>query len=312
MFQRLCTPLRREGNLLGFFWLDHSGEVPDAASLTVISAYAERIAAALAHERFLEQRKRASEADAVRHILRGEALPSAARSRLAGSEACVAVALSRRFRSDLARQATEAELRGGFADLQRRLAARPTIGLVENAEGVFVVGVGRGGEAQMKADFEQLLSWLSSDGVRIGISEPRGNPMDLSDAYREARWSAEAAAAGGASNCITWASLGAGRTLFRLLNGRSVEKLLPAGFARLREVEGSDLLLSTLETYLEVGCDSKATAAAFSIHRSTLYQRLRRIEEVSGFDLKEGDDRLDLHLGLRLLRLGSSRTAVAS
>lgn len=311
MFGRLCAPVQWEGNLLGFLWVDHAGKDPDDARLAMIVAYAERIAAALAHERFLEQRERAAQADAVRRLVRGEPLPSSARSRLAGADVCVAVALCRDFSSDLARGATEAELRGSFADLQRRLAPRPTIGLVENGEGVFVVSAGRDGEAELRAAFERTLNSISSGGVWIGISQPREDLVALSDAYREAKWSAEAAAEG-ASNCVSWGSLGASRTLFKLLNGRPVEKLLPANFARLRDVDGGDMLLATLETYLEAGCDSKATAAAFSIHRSTLYQRLRRIEEVSGLELKKGDDRLDLHLGLRLLRLGDSRSAVAS
>jgi GAF domain-containing protein len=310
MFGRLCAPVQWSGKLLGFLWLDDTEADPDGGRQALISIYAGRIAAALAHERFLEQRERIAEADAVRRLVRGESLPPSARSNLAGTDVYVAVALCREFDSSLAREATESQIRAGFEDLQRRLAPRPVIGLVENAEGVLVIGGAHDGAPQLRADFEQMLGRLSAGDVRIGISQSREDLAALSEAYREARWSAEAAAADGTSNCVSWGSLGAGRTLFKLLSGRPVEKLLPANFARLREVDGGDMLVATLETYLEAGCDSKATAAAFSIHRSTLYQRLRRIEEVSGLDLKKGDDRLDLHLGLRLLRLGNRRGEV--
>ena len=45
------------------------------------------------------------------------------------------------------------------------------------------------------------------------------------------------------------------------------------------------------------------TAEALNLHRATLYYRLQRIEEITGARLKVGEDRLALHLGLRLARL---------
>jgi DNA-binding PucR family transcriptional regulator len=65
--------------------------------------------------------------------------------------------------------------------------------------------------------------------------------------------------------------------------------------------------VDTLETYLELAGDARATAEALSLHRATLYYRLNRIEEITGARLKTGDDRLALHLGLRLARLSGLR-----
>jgi DNA-binding PucR family transcriptional regulator len=36
------------------------------------------------------------------------------------------------------------------------------------------------------------------------------------------------------------------------------------------------------------------------VHRSTVYQRLRRVEELTGLRLSRGDDRLHAHLSLRI------------
>jgi PucR C-terminal helix-turn-helix domain len=36
------------------------------------------------------------------------------------------------------------------------------------------------------------------------------------------------------------------------------------------------------------------------VHRTTLYHRLNRVEQVSGLSLRDGRDRLLLHLALRL------------
>jgi hypothetical protein len=44
-------------------------------------------------------------------------------------------------------------------------------------------------------------------------------------------------------------------------------------------------------------------ADALGIHRATFYYRLHRIERITGLNLQSGDDRLALHLGLKLARL---------
>ena len=59
----------------------------------------------------------------------------------------------------------------------------------------------------------------------------------------------------------------------------------------------------TLETYLDHAGDVKRTAAELWLHRTSLYYRLRRIEEVAGVDLNRGEDRLLCHVALRLARL---------
>jgi DNA-binding PucR family transcriptional regulator len=62
-------------------------------------------------------------------------------------------------------------------------------------------------------------------------------------------------------------------------------------------------LIRTLETYLDLACDIKATSDALALHRTSLYYRLQKIERLAGVDLHRGEDRLLLHLGLRLARL---------
>jgi DNA-binding PucR family transcriptional regulator len=39
------------------------------------------------------------------------------------------------------------------------------------------------------------------------------------------------------------------------------------------------------------------------LHRATVYQRIRRIEQVAGVDFADGEQRLALHLGIKLARL---------
>jgi DNA-binding PucR family transcriptional regulator len=69
------------------------------------------------------------------------------------------------------------------------------------------------------------------------------------------------------------------------------------------ESDAEGPLVETLETWLDEGCDSRATVARLQVHRTSLYYRLGRIEEITGLSLNSGAARLDLHLGLKLARL---------
>jgi sugar diacid utilization regulator len=58
-------------------------------------------------------------------------------------------------------------------------------------------------------------------------------------------------------------------------------------------------LVPTLSQYLECGGNYDETAAVLLIHRSTLRYRLQRIREITGLDLADVDNRLNLHVATR-------------
>ncbi len=72
---------------------------------------------------------------------------------------------------------------------------------------------------------------------------------------------------------------------------------LPDG---VRALLDNEQLSHTLETFLDHAGDVKRTAAELWLHRTSLYYRLRRIEEIAGVDLNRGEDRLLCHVALRL------------
>jgi sugar diacid utilization regulator len=100
-----------------------------------------------------------------------------------------------------------------------------------------------------------------------------------------------------------WDELRAYRLLTAL--GPTAYDDLPQGLHKLLE-GGHEQLVLTLETYLDHAGDVKSTAAELWLHRTSLYYRLRRIEEVAGVDLNRGEDRLLCHVALRLSRLQRS------
>jgi len=142
-------------------------------------------------------------------------------------------------------------------------------------------------------------------GGAIGAAAPRDRLEDARDALGEARAALELARPYGAPDApiggplVRWERIGA-YALLRPLAGAPVA----APLQRLLHHGDADALVATLEAYLDRAGDAAATAAALFIHRTTLYHRLRRIERVAEVDLHDGDDRLLLHMALRLRALG--------
>ncbi|MCW2659743.1 MAG: hypothetical protein JWP83_895 [Mycobacterium sp.] len=67
------------------------------------------------------------------------------------------------------------------------------------------------------------------------------------------------------------------------------------------ESRNSELVL-TLSQYLECGGSYSESAATLHIHRSTLRYRLSRIREITGVDLRDVDNRFNLHVATRAWR----------
>lgn len=65
-------------------------------------------------------------------------------------------------------------------------------------------------------------------------------------------------------------------------------------------------LIRTLRLYFEVGQNVKTAAAELSVHRHTVFYRLRQIAEISGHDLDSAHDQLTLRTAMAIDALNSS------
>ncbi|RCG26780.1 PucR family transcriptional regulator [Sphaerisporangium album] len=143
-------------------------------------------------------------------------------------------------------------------------------------------------------------------GGAVGVSARHAGLETARAAYREALAASRAVAADPAIGPVAvWPEVG----VYRFF-GPSAEEPSGARPEPLALLEGRDprgVLARTLEVYLDSGGDAQATAEATHLHRTSLYYRLRRIEEITGRDLRDGRDRLELHLALKLARWNASR-----
>ena len=305
---RLCVPVNYRGTRLGYLWLIDDDQrlgstqvrtaarAADQAGLLMFGdILGERMASrVLAHLLSPVDELRA---DAMRHIddsgllgLRGPVVAVVVRT--AGAAA----------------QLSQSTLAESLRDVTRERSACAVIGLANPDHGVLVAhdhGVADGRDLAAAARASLLLR-LRADEAEAPVVAGIGDPSVLADArvsYRQAKQAARiAAAVGRAGPVARWHDLGGYRTLAQLpMDGEAAASLDPRLAALLDQAD--DPMVTTVETYLDLAGDAKASAERLSLHRGTLYYRLQKAEQTAGVDLRNGDDRLALHLGFKLARL---------
>ncbi|WP_392962508.1 PucR family transcriptional regulator [Streptomyces sp. LN245] len=136
------------------------------------------------------------------------------------------------------------------------------------------------------------------DGGRRG-RRGREGLGELGAAWREAAAAARAALAEPRFGPVAeWGAIGPFRLLTALppdaAHDPAVNTLLGTAHRELAR---------TAEVFLDRAGQAGRTAAELGIHRQTLYYRLSRVEQLTGLDLDDGEDRLLLHMALKGARL---------
>jgi GAF domain-containing protein len=168
---------------------------------------------------------------------------------------------------------------------------------------------GRGLMPSLGADGETTLARLRRAlghlPLVVGVSNPGTGAEGVAAALAEARQAARAApVVTDRPAVVTFDGLGPYKYLLRVQADEGVRDRHADALRRLvaydrrRQAE----LCRTLEEYLARRGNISATAQALYVHPNTLRQRLRRIEEITGLDVREGEW-LMIEIALKLLRL---------
>ncbi|MGW6686106.1 PucR family transcriptional regulator [Streptomyces sp. NPDC054961] len=136
-------------------------------------------------------------------------------------------------------------------------------------------------------------------GTTAGVSDPVRALAGLPAAWQQAVAAARAAGARPRLGPVAqWSAIGP----YRILASVAEEALDdPAAHALLGPAHSE--LARTAEVFLDCAGQAGRAAAALGIHRQTLYYRISRVEQLTGLDLDEGEDRLLLHMALKAARL---------
>ena len=289
---RICLPVRHRGVVYGYVWLlDDPGRAaprPTDAAMASAMAVAGRIGSLLAAETD-------AGADAGRELL---AVLTAAGARRESAWAALRGLLGRVGESELAMVCVTPWGTEEAADS----AVLPAVRALPGA--FAVCSVPRAGLAVLTRSRSadpvagRLLESARAAGATAGVSDPRQGPDDLPAAWREASGAARAAHAQPRLGPVArWSAIGPYRLLSGLPSGAADPVMLPLLGAGRAE------LAHTAEVFLDCAGQAGRAAAALAIHRQTLYYRLSRIQQLTGLDLADGQDRLLLHMALKAARL---------
>ncbi|WP_020121050.1 helix-turn-helix domain-containing protein [Streptomyces canus] len=333
---RICLPVRHRGVVLGYVWLLDSDPGPTDRQLEAAMRVTARIGGLLADE----AQHGADLSRELRAVLTAErgwqadmavaALRTALGSRGDGPYAVVCVApwpsadpedapSARTVPHATASCTVPWGVSAQSLAVLVRLRATDTltpanaaaVRLLERARGVGVSGSGEthaaenqgggpeGGRANRGGSDDRPAQSAARDAAAAGIAPARVGLAELAPAWQEASAAARAALAEPRLGPVAeWSRIGPYRLLTSLPPETAHDPVVrPLLSPAHRE------LARTAETYLDCAGQAARTAAELGIHRQTLYYRLSRVEQLTGLDLDDGEDRLLLHMALKGARL---------
>jgi sugar diacid utilization regulator len=310
MMSRVCVPIRFRDLHLGYLWLIDADESLTTEEIAVAERAADEAANILYRDGLLNNLQRARERELLRDLLdddpavRAQAVSGLAEDALMDIARPVRVlVLDTEEPSDHEDRANAADL--SLAHARRQLPIRRGLHLVRPDHGILVVAVDRDTKPvelahRIKADYERGLQRADIEGARVGIGTQVAQLADAYQSYQQAQQATRIGRVLGLDGIVEWSELGIYRMLAELPFQQINLDLLHPALGKLAERDEPGQLLHTLEVFLDLAGDIKATSERLVIHRTTLYHRLTKIEEVGEVSLKKGTDRLALHLGLKL------------
>ncbi|MEV4879672.1 PucR family transcriptional regulator [Streptomyces cyaneofuscatus] len=291
---RVCLPVRHRGVVLGYVWLLDTDPGPTDEQLTAAMEVTARIGALLSDE------ARAG-ADLSREF--GAVLTAGP-----GRQHDTAVAALREALGQDAEglHAVVCVTPWGADDTPsvRGVASAAALATVPGAGPVSLAALIRLRSADRldpATSAAERLRTGAGPGATGGIAAPRRGLDALPASWREATAAARAARAEARFGPVArWSAIGPYR-LLTALPGTGTDPADPAVASLLTPLHKE--LAHTAEVFLDCAGQASRTAAELGVHRQTLYYRLSRIEQITGLDLGDGEDRLLLHMAVKRARL---------
>ncbi|GAB2604860.1 PucR family transcriptional regulator [Kribbella endophytica] len=316
---RRCFPIRCQGLLFGFLWIIDDDHSLPAESMELCVAAAVAAGEILMRERFLNDERRLREAGVLGGLLgsdeqlRARSYDEGLQEQLFGpAEACCCVLIRDLSSEDGSSPGSATALDHLLRNLGQRVAPLSAIGLVKDrgACGVMLVHgdeqtIGRFVDDTARTLLTEAVGSLPEDfvpGVGVGSVERSVAQARLS--YQTAQLATTVGSHVEEFGTVSvWSRLGVYQLLARFPGVATREAPLPAAVRTLLEDKNAEQMVETLEAYLDLGGSVQAAVKQLQLHRTSLYYRISRIEQLTGLSLSNGDDRLLLHVGLKLARL---------
>jgi sugar diacid utilization regulator len=326
MLGRVCFPVRCQGLLLGYLWLIDNDESLTDEEFQVSIAAAAAAGEVLFRARLLDDLHRARERqlllDLVAYEPGGDVSVTQADLDSVGLTeqlACRVLVVDAPFHED--------SLDTESGELSLESVLRRSVRKVKHVRSI--VATRRGGRAIVLVafrDYDDPLANVRAVGeaihdelaaslpgepdILLGIGSVAPSVLDARLSHRRAQAVVDVCrTVRGFAPVAAWEDLGIYRVLQQLPLADLADVAIPPGLQQLLDAESDQWLVGTLETYLDAAGNVQESATRLHIHRATLYYRLSRIEDLTSMSLADGQDRLALHLGVKLGRLTGAISA---
>ena len=315
LLPRVCIPVRCQGLLFGYLWLIEPEDGLPASELQAAVEAASDAGQVLYRERLVDDLRDSRERELLRDLISVDPDVSSAAAELLADEemlpATCALAVLVVQVSSTEREDVRTTLQAVMRRAGRRAAPLVSLSLARAGGRGLLLLAGRRAPsaAELRAVAEQVRDELAKQlgdhtQVRVGIGPLVDGALGAALSAKRAREALDVTEkVTGFGSVTAWDELGVYRLLVQLPLNELPEDAVPDGLRTLVAQDTEGTLVETLETWLDEGCDSRHTVARLQVHRTSLYYRLGRIEEITGMSLNSGSVRLDLHLGLKLARL---------
>ncbi|MEV6742604.1 helix-turn-helix domain-containing protein [Streptomyces sp. NPDC051104] len=296
---RLISVVRPRGEVLGVLALVDPRDEADEYAVFALEHAATSLALELSHLRHLAE---------VELRLRRELVDDL----LAGTDQASAYARSEAFGHDLHRiqyvvvvQWPSRAADDSFARTVDRAASAvgmPSL-VTRRSDHVVLVADGRPHDHAL---YETLTRETGTPDGTIGVSARCDTPDGIPGRYQEALRALEVRRRSRRRYGTTFFDdLGLYRILGPGIEYRELEAFVREWLGQLIDYDGlhRTALVETLSRYFDCGGNYAETAESLAIHRSTLRYRLQRIREISGHDLTNVEDRLNLQVATRVWKI---------
>ncbi|MBB5925606.1 helix-turn-helix domain-containing protein [Streptomyces echinatus] len=296
---RLLTLVRLHGEILGVLALVDTRDEADEHTVLALGHAATSLALELTHLRSLAEVEVRLHRELADDLLAGTDEPSAyARSEavghdLHGSHYIVVVQWSNRTADD------------SFAQTVGRAAAAVGLRSLLTRRSDHVVLI-TGDRPHARALYEALARENGTRSGTIGVSAPCDSVDDIPRHYREAQRALDVRRHSRERYGTSFFDeLGLYRILGPGSGHRELETFVQEWLGQLIDYDSRHhaTMVDTLSRYFDCGGNYDETADSLAIHRSTLRYRLQRIRDISGHDLANVEDRLNLQVATRVWKI---------
>ncbi|MBE3582407.1 MAG: helix-turn-helix domain-containing protein [Thermoanaerobacteraceae bacterium] len=139
----------------------------------------------------------------------------------------------------------------------------------------------------------------------IGVGRPYEGLEYVKTSYEEAQVALKVALDRGEGKPVFFSELGPLRVLFYVKDAPAAYSFCQEYIGKLQAYDAQNKtdLMATLASYLENDGNLRRTAEALFVHKNSVIYRVKKIEEITGLDLNDAENRFALMLALKLAQL---------